>query len=267
MIDGHSGGWQALDEELARWADLGRRCPVWLRDDDAVADTPALRRLLRLCGDAGIPLGLAVIAAAAEPSLIDPLAEPAGGRPEVALLVHGWAHANHAAAGEKKCEFGPGRPAGARRADAVAALDRLRGLYGERLLPLFVPPWNRMAPDMPDLLAGAGFRAVSAFGDRIAAERPAGLRWLNTHLDLIDWHGGRSAVAPEPLLDALRRHLADRREGRRDPEEPIGLLTHHLVHDAAIWGLLEALLDRLAGHPALRWPTVPEMMGPEMMGA
>jgi len=68
-------------------------------------------------------------------------------------------------------------------------------------------------------------------------------------------------VDTDTLLDGLCRQLADRREQDAVSIEPIGLLTHHLVHDAAVWRLLEALLDRLAGHPALDWPAVAAMIG------
>ncbi|MGF7175243.1 polysaccharide deacetylase family protein [Azospirillum doebereinerae] len=249
-------GWDALDAELARWVETGRRCPVWLRDDDAVAATPALGRFLTLCRSAGIAPGLAVIPAHATPSLADPLRR----HPEVAVLVHGWAHTNHAAAGEKKAEFGMGRSAEARRGDAARGLETLNGLFTGRLLPLFVPPWNRMGADMPELLASAGFRAASGFGRRPEAAT-TGFRWLNTQIDLIDWRGSRSAMETDALLDGLCRQLADRREQGGASIEPIGLLTHHLVHDAAVWRLLEALLDRLAGHPALDWPAVAVLIG------
>ncbi|MBK1838882.1 polysaccharide deacetylase family protein [Azospirillum sp. YIM B02556] len=246
--------WTAVHEELARWTDLGRCCALWLRDDDAVAAGPQLDRLLQRCAQANIPLGLAVIPADAEPSLAQALA----GHAFVTPLVHGWSHADHAAPGRKKCEFGPERPPEVRQAEAERGLSTLRPLFGRRLLPLFVPPWNRMAPDMPARLAAAGYRAVSAFGPAPAPRD--GIAWVNTHLDLIDWRGSRSAVPLDALLDLLCRELRERREGRRPPGEPIGLLTHHRVHDAAIWDLLDRLLDRLTGHPALEWPAVDELV-------
>ncbi len=250
--------WTAVEDELARWTDLGRRCSLWLRDDDAIAASPQLDRLLQRCAQADIPLGLAVIPADAGPSLAQALV----GHPNVTPLVHGWSHTDHAAPGAKKCEFGPERPAEIRQAEAERGLSVLRALFGDRLLPLFVPPWNRMAADMPSRLSAAGYRAVSAFGPAPAsrAEGGDGITWINTHLDLIDWHGTRSAAPLDGLLDLLCRELRDRREGRQEgrgnPAEPIGLLTHHLVHDAAIWDLLDRLLDRLAGHPAVEWPGI-----------
>ena len=44
-----------------------------------------------------------------------------------------------------------------------------------------------------------------------------------------------------------------RRLGEADAAEPTGLLTHHPAHDAPAWAFLETLLDRLAGHPAVRF--------------
>lgn len=256
MSDWSAANWNPVEEELSRWSGLGRRCAFWLRDDDAVAAGPQLDRLLRRCATAGIPLGLAVIPAEAGRSLADALAD----QPHAAVLVHGWAHADHAAPGARKCEFGPERPADLRQVEAERGLSVLRALFGGRLFPLFVPPWNRMAADMPVRLAAAGYRAVSAFGT--PPRERGGVAWINTHLDLIDWRGGRSAVPPAALLDTLCRELRERREGRRDPHEPIGLLTHHRVHDEAIWNLLDRLLDRLAGHPAVEWPAVGALCRP-----
>ena len=53
--------WKPLAEELDRWNAAGRRLALWLRDDDAVAPSPALDRLSRLAEDFGAPVLLAVI--------------------------------------------------------------------------------------------------------------------------------------------------------------------------------------------------------------
>ena len=66
--------WDRLDRELAAWAAEGREATFWWRDDDAVAATPALDRLLRLTESGGVPLALAVIPAPAEPGLAERLA-------------------------------------------------------------------------------------------------------------------------------------------------------------------------------------------------
>ena len=100
MID-----WRPLEAEL----DLispDDPLPLWWRDDDAIASTPALDRLIAQSGAVGLPVHLAVIPAHADRSLATRLSETACLIP----VVHGWAHANHAPAGQKKAEFGAHRP-------------------------------------------------------------------------------------------------------------------------------------------------------------
>src|SRR5436305_10697959 len=94
--------WPDLIDELDQWGELGRVARLWWRDDDAVATSAQLDRLLQLAGDA--PLDLAVIPALAQSSLATALAE----RPHIAVLQHGWRHANPALAG-KKSAFPAGR--------------------------------------------------------------------------------------------------------------------------------------------------------------
>ena len=209
----------------------GRRVRLWWRDDDAVAATPALDRLLDLAGS--VPLLLAAIPAGLAPSLRDRLADA----PRVRTAVHGLAHANHAPAGEKPAEFGPHRPLEVLCEEAEAAL-RLARARLPGVLPVFVPPWNRIAPGLAAALPGLGYAGLSAAG---GAPIPALVRH-DVDLDPIDWRGTRSLRDPAAIVrDLVRRVEAG----------GIALLTHHLAHDAAVWGFLGALLPLLVGHPAV----------------
>ena len=250
--------WTPLETELARWSAQGRTLPLWWRDDDAVAETPALRKLTELSERLGLPVHLAVIPAAAEESL----AEAVSRTPTLVPLVHGWSHRNHAPEGEKKAEFGAHRPLEARVQDAARGLARLRALFGARLRPVFVPPWNRIAPDMAAALPALGYIALSGFTPRRAPLAAPGLAQVNCHLDPIDWRGSRSLRDPDLLISGMATQLADRREGRADAAEPFGMLTHHLAHDAAIWAFTEALLSRLMAGPVQAWtaPHLPKDM-------
>ena len=62
-----------------------------------------------------------------------------------------------------------------------------------------------------------------------------GLPQINTHIDPIFWRGHRGLVDPDEIIANLVTTLRDRREGRTDVTEPLGLLTHHLVHTEAVW--------------------------------
>lgn len=246
--------WTLLDAELARWAAAGLTLPVWWRDDDAVAPSDALGRLAALSGQLRLPVHLAVIPAAAEPAL----AQVVAAHPQLIPVVHGWAHRNHAPEGAKKAEFGDHRPPDRMRAEARAGLQRLRDLFGAALRPMFVPPWNRVAPGLVPALPDLGFAMLSTFTPRKAAEAAPGLAQINTHLDPIDWRGSRSLADPATLIAQIAAQLADRRLGHTDRDEPYGILTHHLVHDAAIWDFTAALLGRLMAGPTRPWTAPPQ---------
>lgn len=158
--------WTNLDAELAIWRAEGLHLPIWWRDDDAIAPTPALDRLAALAEDLSLPVHIAVIPRHAEPAL----AAYSKDRPLIRPLVHGWQHISHAPDGAKKAEFGHPRPDAAH--ELAQALNRMQELFGDDLLPIFVPPWNRLDDGLLPVLADAGYVGVSTYlprDNRIAA--------------------------------------------------------------------------------------------------
>ena len=239
--------WPLLDAALKRLA--GRQTPlsVWWRDDDAVSHTPALDRLLALASRFDVPLAVAAVPAEADAALAARLA----GEPLARVLVHGLAHANHQREGARKAEFGSARPLLRLIEDAGRGLRLARERFGDMLLPVFVPPWNRVAPELVPALPKLGFEGLSTFGPRGIGELSYGIVQVNTHVDPIDWHGGRGLRAADAILADLAAALAARPD--EEAHEPIGLLTHHLVHDEATWAFCETLLARLAASPSIRF--------------
>jgi hypothetical protein len=235
--------WPDLAVELDRWEETGRVAPLWWRDDDAVAPTPQLDRLLRLA--AGAKLALAVVPAEAVAGLAAAL-EPC---PQVAVLHHGWCHANHAVYG-KKSEY----PVERHPVDVADELDegrqRLRSLFGPRALPVFVPPWNRFTDRFLPLLVEAGFLALSQQAPRKTA-LPEGIAALDVHLDVTDWHGDRGFIGEGAALGRLLAELRERRESGDD--SAIGVLTHHLVMDHATEDFMAQLVMRTGALPGARW--------------
>jgi predicted glycosyltransferase len=234
------GPWRQLDDALKARADAGQPLLLWWRDDDATTPTPALERLLAMAERHQMPLALAAIPAGATPALSELLRDA----PAVNVLVHGFAHHNHAPADAKKAEFGDHRPAAALAEDARAALALARERFGDKLVPAFVPPWNRLAPALVTALPALGYRGLSTFGRRKPA---AGLVVVNTHCDPIDWHGHRGLVDEDALLAQLAVQIE-----QAPADEPIGLLTHHLVHREAVWSFCERLLERLGAATVVR---------------
>lgn len=238
--------WPPLVAELDLWETQGLSAGFWLRDDDAVAAGPALERLAGLSEHHGVAVLLAVIPMLAQPSLV------AFQRQAPLLLPcqHGAFHRSHAAAGRKNAEFGAGRAIDEALAEIAAARARMEELFGPAFLPVFVPPWNRIDPGIAARLPELGLRGLSCFRG-FALGAGSGPVLANSHLDVIDWHGGRIGRDPASLAIELAGHLAGlRRSGAAEPV--LGLLTHHRDHDETAWEALATLLAVIARHPAAR---------------
>jgi hypothetical protein len=242
-----SDAWGLLREELARWRDAGRRAAFWWRDDDASQWTPALERLVDLARHSEVPLALAVVPATADAALFERLGDA------VRVLQHGVDHRNRSAAGGKRTEFPPEEPADAAVTRIAAGRARLAALAGDRWAGAFAPPWNRLPPALMAGLPAAGLHGLSAFGPRPCARPAPGLVQVNTHVDIVAWRGDRGFVGVQAALTQAVRHLAARRSGSADPDEPTGWLSHHLQHDAAAWQFLEQLLRATRRDPAVEW--------------
>jgi len=231
--------WRELEANLDAIAARGEAIRLWWRDDDAGRDEAALDRLLELAARHDLPLALAVVPL----WLAAPVQALIAASPQATVLQHGFAHANHAPPGAKSVELG------ARELATIAAeLSRgqavLLDAFGATFLAVLVPPWNRLEPQLVDRLTAGGFSGLSTFGRRPDREAAPGLIQVNTHLDPIDWRGGRLFVGEAAALGRLVAVL--------DPDEPIGILSHHLAMDEPGWRFLERLLETVTSHPATR---------------
>lgn len=235
-----------LDSAAAR----SRAIPFWWRDDDAITSTPQLARLLSLARRHQVPLALAVVPKDAEPALAEALAD----EPQVYVLQHGWQHMNHSPADEKKMELGEHRPLPAVLDELARGFERLNKLMAQRFVPALVPPWNRIANAVRDARSEVGLPGFSGFGPAPADAQ----HWVNTHVDIIDWRARRPQ--PRATLYAALREEVERRLTVTDPE-PLGILTHHLVHQDGSWDFLDEFLALTADHAAVHWPPIPDLYG------
>ncbi|MEM6940081.1 MAG: polysaccharide deacetylase family protein [Pseudomonadota bacterium] len=230
--------WAALAVECAAWKRARLPLRFWWRDDDAVRVTPALERLCQLTEDTQTTAHLAVIPSQVQSALVTLCTN----EPRLVPLVHGWAHQNHAPRDEKKAEFGHPRPG--LEDDAARALTEMRLHFGGRFLPCFVPPWNRITPQLVQALPEMGYVLLSTFTARARREPCPGLVQINTHVDPIHWRGGGGLVDPARLLALAVETLQRQRQSGESPE-PLGLLTHHLVQDDATWSFTRDFISAL----------------------
>lgn len=241
--------WDSLKRELDLWEKENRVATFWWRDDDVIAPTPALDRLLHLKEHFGLPLSLAVIPANVDAELVNHLEQ-------CTILQHGFGHENFAAKGEKKSEFPENRTNDEVKAALTQGKETLTRIFTDQFVPIMVPPWNRIADNHLGGLADLGFIGVSRYKSRAAALIRPKLAEINTHVDPVNWRGDRSVIPETALLEMVTGHLAARRQGESDPLETTGLLTHHLVHDEEIWAALYKLLAVLTDHAAVRFLTI-----------
>ncbi len=254
MSGQNAAPWRALEEELGIWAHAGRRARFWWRDDDAGALTPALARLLALATRLRVPLAIAAVPA----RLTDDAASRLKATSGLEILQHGYRHENHEPPSDKKAEFGDTRTAADALADLAAGRRALQKC-GVSALPVLVPPWNRVSAALVEKLPAAGFGGLSTYQARKTAQPAPGLCQINTHIDVIDWRGGRGFVGLDTALALAVDHLKARRLGHADTDEPTGLLSHHAVHDEAAWDFIAAFLRATKDHPAALWPPVADL--------
>ncbi|WP_147107470.1 polysaccharide deacetylase family protein [Tateyamaria sp. syn59] len=238
--------WTPLRQELQACRRNDMALPFWWRDDDAIAPTTALDRLADLSRATGVAVHLAIVPAHATPDL----AEYTAAR-QMIPLVHGWAHRDHSTPDQKKNEFLTDRTGLAE--DSARGLARMQQLFGASLRSAFVPPWNRVKEAHLPVLARQGYTVLSTFGARQTSEAASGLTQINTHIDPIWWKGTRDLVQPDILVQSTAALLRARRQGAEDATEPLGLLTHHLVHTPAIWDFTSAYIQEMLSGGATPW--------------
>lgn len=232
--------WQALDSELALWRPVARPATLWWRDDDAVRETPALQRLLGISEASALPVALAAIPAALEPSLA-----VAVGRSRFATVIqHGYAHRNHAPPESRKMELGLHREPETTTGELAVGRDILRRSFGDRFAGVLVPPWNRIDAAIAARLPAVELYGLSTLGPRKSRCPAPGLLQCNVHVDVIAWKHNRAFIGVEAAIDRLIAQLGARRAGTADPDEPTGLLTHHLEMTDAAWAFVAQLVAR-----------------------
>jgi hypothetical protein len=193
---------------------------LFFRADDIGAGGRAFEALCQLFRAHNIPLALAVVPAwltdirAAQLFAAAPLEEPLWGWHQ-----HGWRHVNCQRTGEKS-EFGEQRPAEKQWRDISLGREKMTEVFGERLVPVFTPPWNRLPIATLRILQELNFKAVSMTKPFPSIIIPSiGLRNLRIQLDL---HTRKAKDGSTDFINLLNElsNLATKKE-------PLGIMLHH----------------------------------------
>lgn len=239
---------------LENRANVNKPISFWWRDDDAFQPSKNLDRLIELSDRRKVPFALAVIPKNADESLARKLQN----KPNISVLLHGYSHRNHAGDSEKEraSEFGDNRPVKDCLHDLNLGFKKLNSLFGKQTLPVLAPPWNRIGIDCLNRIGEVGLRGYSRFGELTPIANDS--HHADVHWDPIEWGevpkfcGANKAW--NKLVDEVKR-----RNGIVNA--PIGLMTHHLVHDEGVWKFMDDLLELLTSHPGAAFPTIKEIFG------
>lgn len=240
-----------LREELDRLLELGSGIRIWWRDDDADVDCQGLRRVSELARRFAVVL--AVI-----PGRLDVAIGSVVNDSNIRVVQHGWAHVNRALDLEQKSEYPDRRDIDAALSELKAGRILLEKVFGDRFIPILVPPWHHCSQTIAGRLPSIGFHGISS---GVNWDRPTpGL--IDVCLDAIDWTGGARALRKDELMRNLVGLLRYRRYAGLPVDLPIGFLTHHKHLDESAFEVLVDFFEELAGHAAVTWLEPAEVFAP-----
>lgn len=243
--------WLLIRVECAAWRRQGHTPLIWWRDDDAREPTESLTHLLNLAENYDAPLALAVI----PDRELGPLARALKGRAGLSVIQHGCDHQDRSRGKAPSSEFDPTETAATIAARINDSWRRLNEAVGATAV--LAPPWNVLPANAREALLSTPIQAVSVYG--AANDGKAGIREINTHIDIMKWRPAhfRGAIT---ILTRLWRQLRSRRRARRW-NEPIGILTHHKNLDPDAWAFLETLLAKLNSRRAdFSWRSIEQLL-------
>lgn len=221
---------------------------LWLRDDDIVSDSPNFRLLSKL-GNTGIPLVFAAVPyrlkfSDAELSYVNSLPN------NVYFCVHGYNHANNAAEGTPS-EYPASADATAVRNQMQYGHKKISSTFGNRFLPMFVPPWNSFSPQHMDSVIESGYRYISGSYERTIEGRKNVVESLPCHVDVLDYPPQHPypLKTNESVIEELASAVSEWQESA-NTIKPICILSHHSLmtrEDVARYSeLIEAIAPRFA---------------------
>jgi len=257
--------WNRLRTEIMAWKAAGHRARFWVRDDDAGAYSERLAELVELCSQEKVPIALAVIPDRAEENL----AEAVRRHSVMTVLQHGYDHRNRSST-SLKSEFPDERPVDEALDSVRRGWTTLKDRFGDRVIPVFVPPWGVCSAAVRSRLAQAGLTGYS--GSQIGPFRPLELcRRGAPNADGLAQAGAHIAVnradpkdtAPLPIerhLTFLANLVHAIRTEEGDRNEPIGIMTHAWGVDADVRRFLRELV-KVTRDAGAEWVSAPDVFG------
>lgn len=228
--------WQQFIDELSNWKKTNTSPIFWIRDDDITEENENIFKLINLCISNDTPLYLAAIPKKIDRKLISKTINYS----ECYILQHGFSHQNHAPKKHKKSEFHSSRELNVMCSEIKKGYEILVGCCREKLLPVFVPPWNRMTDRLFPCLLKSGLQGYSS--KNTSFKVPENLIVRDAHLDIADWKNNCKFIGETTSINMLINQLQLIRTTQNTACTPICVLTHHKVMDKESFSFLNKLI-------------------------
>jgi hypothetical protein len=165
---------------------------------------------------------------------------------------HGWRHVNWQRVG-KKSEFGEQRPLEKQWRDIYQGQQKMKEIFGDYLVPVFTPPWNRLSLSTVKILQELDFRGVSLASPLPrGVKSPMGFKNIRIQLDLHTRKEKDGAADFDILLEELT--------GLWSKREPLGIMIHHHRMTYFAFEFLDELLSILKNRAKSRFLAFQEML-------
>lgn len=251
--------WSLLTEELDQWLRDGHTATFWWRDDGVGKLDNQLDRLLGLRKKLGINIALSTI-----PTLVDNLFwSRLAQESYITILQNGYSHHNFADTHEPKTELNRTRPTEHIIADLAVGIQKL-ALHPEAI-PVLVPPWNHITPQLIPLLPEIGYCGLSCYGPRPSPITSTRLKQNNVHIAPVKPYTHKdlsySFLGAALSISNAVMHLKDRRIKNNSGGEVTGLLSQHAVQDENTWGFIEKFVTYTKRHKATKWISAEDVFG------
>lgn len=217
-----------IEETFAHLENCLRRNPetvIWWRDDDVSAVGSRLRLISNLTYAVRLDKILALVTKYAIPSYfaVIPHNFSSRGGKQIRLLkkygvniaLHGITHMNNSSSNISS-EFPDDCNLEATAKVIQNYREEFSGIFANKLLPIFVPPWNNISPKLEKKLLDTGFTAISKM-NTANTEYSAD----NVDIDVVDWSTRELREESAILNDIIFLINSGRKR--------IGIMNHHKV--------------------------------------
>ena len=212
-------------ETLRRLEEEGCRPKLWLRDDDFITDSPNFELIIRST-EYTFPMVFGVVPFRMKLSdkEINSYKKLNG---NVYFCVHGYSHMNRSESqplSEYPCKLSHDQV----KKELEYGYKRVKSVFNERFLPIFIPPWNNMCDDFIPELVSTGFKAISSDENVEMNITNESCSLLSINVDILNY--GKDIWFPMKTnaeIDNLLAYKLKRVLGIGEEEVNIGILSHH----------------------------------------